>query len=468
MKRTKKIIICIILMLAIFIGVYKPFIEELSNVGHYALMIIVITLMLWIFEPFKIPKSISSIFMLSNLLILNIPSNIVFSGFAGTTIWVLIPALFYGYALIKTGLGKRISYFILKQKDLNYKKLLLLWSIIGIVLSILTPSITVRVIIVIPIVLNSLELCNIKENTKERSVILLTAWLMAVIPGVGWQSGSLAGPMLTGFFNDNIKLVDITFSIWAKASLLPILLISILTIIIGYIVLSPEIEINITKETFIKEYLLLGKITQEEIITLIVMIVSFIMFATSGFHGIEDASICLLGLFILFLMGILGKEEVNTAINWDLIIFVGASMSLGPIFIESGISSWLSNKILYLIEPITSNKFLFIFLTLLILFIWRFFDIAAFAPTMALITSILPDINLEYGVNPIIWIPLLCIAMNSFIFSYMNMFILTAEDLMNGKGWRNEDLICYGLIYILSSFIVMLVSIPYWKIIGIL
>ena len=36
------------------------------------------------------------------------------AGYTSSAVWVLIPALFFGFALIKTGLGKRIAYFVLK------------------------------------------------------------------------------------------------------------------------------------------------------------------------------------------------------------------------------------------------------------------------------------------------------------------------------------------------------------------
>lgn len=207
------------LILAIVIGILKPFQPELNSQGHYILMMLITTIGLWIFKPRDIPFSISSGFFMASLLILELPANIVFAGFSGTAVWTLISALFFGFVLAKTGLGKRIAYFGIKNTRLSYGGILTMWAIIGVILSILTPSITVRVVIVIPIALNCVNICKLPKGSKGRSLVLLTAWAMALIPGTGWLTGSLVGPILSGFYASVPGLGPIEFSAWAKVSL---------------------------------------------------------------------------------------------------------------------------------------------------------------------------------------------------------------------------------------------------------
>ncbi|MFY9140366.1 MAG: hypothetical protein WAO30_06350, partial [Thermacetogeniaceae bacterium] len=89
------------LLIGIFIGVFKPFQPELGAQGHYVLMLLLITIGLWIFKPGGLPFSVSGAFFMASLLAIGMPADRVFSGFAGTAVWSLIPALFFGFVLAK-------------------------------------------------------------------------------------------------------------------------------------------------------------------------------------------------------------------------------------------------------------------------------------------------------------------------------------------------------------------------------
>lgn len=468
MKKIKIFLPLIFIIIAIFIAITKPFINDLDGIGHYTLMMIIITISLWIFKPFNLPMSVVSGLFLASLLIMGLAPNIVFSGFSGGSVWTLIPALFYGYALSKTGLGKRIAFFFMKSIKITYPTLLFTWTIIGVFLSMLTPSITVRVIIVMPIALNCVEACGIPKYSKGRSLVLITAWAMAVIPGTAWLTGSLAGPMLTGFYASVPELPSVTFPIWLKVSLLPILLITIITVILGYFVLKPKEKLKVGKELFGNKYRELGNISFDEKITLLTLVVSFIFFTTSSIHKIPDSAICLIGLFVLALFKVIEGSEISTGISWDLVIFIGTTMGFGTVFSETGISSWLSKIIIDLIAPITTNPWIFICIILIVFFLIRFIDIAGFVPTMAIMSSIAPELFKAYGINYFIWIPLLCIAMNSFLLSYTNMFALVAESNLKDNGWVPKHLSIYGTVYFIAAMMAMVIAIPYWDKLGLI
>jgi di/tricarboxylate transporter len=108
------------------------------------------------------------------------PASTVFSGFTHTAIWTLVAALYFGFVLKKTGLGHRIAFMILKLFRPTYVSMILAWAVIGIALSLLTPSMTVRVAIMMPIAVNCCELCGLKPGSKGNSLILLTAFIMAL------------------------------------------------------------------------------------------------------------------------------------------------------------------------------------------------------------------------------------------------------------------------------------------------
>ena len=125
----------------------------------------------------------------------------------------------------------------------------------------------------------------------------------------------------------------------------------------------------------------------------------------------------------------------------------------------------LSDILINIISPITGSPWIFVPVILICLFVWRLVDISGF-PTMVVITAVSPEIFARYNINPLIWVPLMIIAMNSFLLSYQNMFILMSEASMKDEGCDTKHLIKYGFVYFVVSILSIILIIPYWISIG--
>jgi di/tricarboxylate transporter len=458
----------ITLLGAIVFGFSGALAPELTPLGRQAAAALILVIGWWIFQPGGIPFSISAVAFLALLLTFGVPAGVVFSGYSSGAIWTLIPTLFLGYALGKTGLGRRIACFCLKSLRPTWGNLLLMCAGIGIVLSLLTSSITVRVVVVTPIALNAVHLLGLPKKSPERSMFLITAWMMATIPGMGWMSGSLNGPVLSGLYAAVPDLSAPTFSLWLRASLLPVALTTAATSWAGYLLFRPAHPLPARQEVFASAYLELGPISWHEQVTLATLTASFLLLATGGLHQVPNAAICLGAMFILVTLGVIKTPEISSGISWDLILFVGATMSLEEILKYTGLTEFLAGLIIPAIAPVAEQPLLFLPLTFLLFIAWRFVDIAVFVPTMAVVASVLPEIQLVYGIHPAVFIPILCLAANAFILSYTNIFVLVAEKSLGEEGWRPRHLAAYGLIYAVVGAAAIAVSVPFWHLQGLL
>lgn len=465
-SRLKNSIFCLFAFCGLAVGIFQPFSPALTATGHWVIMAVVITMGLWVLEPFGIPIGISGCFFLGFLLLIGLPAKTVFSGFTQSAVWTLIPALFFGYALKKTGLGTRIAYIVLKSVRITYPSLLILWAVIGVILSLLTPSITVRIVIITPLVLDCADLCALKQGTRGRSLVLLSAWAMAVIPGIGWKTGSLMGPILTGIFASVPGIPEVSFNDWLRVAFLPAILVSALLLIGGYFALRPEQKLNIPKETFREKYKTLPAVTPAEKITGLVLALCFILFTTSSLHHIPDAAICLFGLVLLYTTGVFDASDIETGISWNLILFTGSAMSFGAIFTQSGVSDWLSSNLLPLFAPIVGNPWLLVYAVLIFLFLWRFVDVALLTPTIVVFAPVIPALSETYGIDPLVWIPLFSLAICAFFLRYQSMFCLTFEAGAQARGWTKQHLFRYAVVYFLACLVAMLAVVPYWESIG--
>ena len=451
-------------LIAIIIMAVRPFSAELFDTGRLNLMLggIIISLGIWIFKPFNLSFSAGGLFLAFFALALGLRPAVVFSGFTQSAIWTLVPALFFGFTLQKTGLGKRIAMAIIKLFKPSYISLVFAWVVIGVILSLLTPSSTVRVAIMIPIAVQCCELCRLEKGSKGNSLILLTAFGMAIIPGSGWMSGVLWGPIISGMINAVPGTQGlVTFSNWFSTLFVPVTITTVLLIIGSLLLLKPKEKLSDDAIDSIKNQPK-EKVSRYEIITAIILVAVFVMFLTNKVHGLPDAAVCLFAVFLFFLTGVLETRDFNSGVNWDLIVFIAIALSFSAIFNDTGISKWLAGIVVPALAPIAVNPFLFMFCVTAFVFLWRFFDVALFSPTIAILVPILPSIQEAYNISPLVWLFIFVTAGNSFVMAYQNMWAMMSRSIAGDRAFTNGHLGIYGVIYLAASFIALLVSIPMW------
>jgi di/tricarboxylate transporter len=441
----------------------KPLEAQIGTQGQMALAGIVLTLGIWIFRPFGLSFSAGAFFYAAFMLAIGLQASTVFVGFTHSAIWTLVAALFFGFVLKKTGLGYRVAFMILKLFKPTYVSMMLAWTVIGIILSLLTPSMTVRVAIMIPIAVNCCELCELKPGSKGNSLILLTAFLMALIPGEGWLTGSLTGPVIQGSFEsvDALKGM-ITSSSYLKTCIIPLELTAVLTLIGSIILMKPKEAMPEAAGKAIRETKL-EKISRDEIITAVILTASFVLFFLGDTLGIPSLIVCLGATFLFFVFGIIKPSEFGTAISWDLIVFLGMALSLGGICQETGITAWLEEIVVPALAPIAANPYLFIGVFTAILFLWHFVDIASFFPTFIILPQLLPAIQKAYGIHPMVFVPILALACCAFFMAYMNQWAIMSESIAGDRAWTGNHRFKYAMIYFVVSIISMLVCVPVFQ-----
>ncbi len=453
----------IVLIGCIIMLVTHPLETELGGQGQLALVGILMTLGIWIFRPFGVPFSAGAFFFAAYMLAIGLPPDTVFAGYTHTAIWTLVSALFFGFVLQKTGLGHRIAFMILKLFKPSYISLIIAWTLIGLALSLLTPSMTVRVAIMMPIAVNCCELCELKPGSRGNSLILLTAFIMALVPGEGWLTGSLTGPVVQGSYETVEALKGVlTSSSWLKVCILPLELATLLTLVGSMVFMRPKEKLSEAAGEAIRKKEL-GPITRDEIVTAVILILSFLLFFFGESLGISSLIVCLGATFLFFVFGIIKPQEFGTAISWDLIVFLGMALALGGICQSTGIIDWLSSLLVPALAPIAWSPYLFVGVFTAFLFIWHFVDIACYFPTFIILPPILPAIQQAYGIDPLVFAPMLSLGCCAFFMAYQNQWAIMSESIAGARAWRGSHRVAYATIFFGASIVAMLVAVPVFK-----
>jgi di/tricarboxylate transporter len=466
MNNSKKSGILVFIVGAFVISLARPF-AGLTPQGHYIISVVLISLALWIFKTDSIPYIAGGVLFLAGCLIFKLPLAAITTGYTSSAIWVLIPALFFGFALLKTGLGKRIAYFVLKTFEPNYLTICISWFIIGLILSALTPSITVRFSIVMPIAMSFIEACKIPERSRGSALVCLTAWATALLPGTGWQTGSLWGIIVPGFYPLEMKALA-TADVWFRYMALPWLMITIIFLVLLYIFFKPKEPLRLSKDIIKEQYTALGRITAQEIICGVVLVCALVLFSTERWTGIKSPETALMALAALIIFGLVKAPDISSGVNWDIINFIAIIMSLTSVFATTGISGWARS----LMEPgvlsLAMYPLLFLLIITVIFWIIRFVDVPWGYTTIALFSPILVPLYGKFGLHPVLVSVAFVAAGNSFFLAYQQPFIMIGDSMTKSKGWSGGHVVLGGILYATAVMIGIFVSSFYWRAMGLM
>ena len=397
---------------------------------------VVIVLGLWIFRPFSLPLSVGGFALAGFALAIGLPAEMVFSGMTQSAVWTLAGALFFGCALQKTGLGRRIALGVLRIFRPSYGALAAAWTLIGLALSALTPSITVRVAIVAPIAASCCELCGLAPRSRGSALVQLTAFVMAMLPGGGWLSGTLTGAVLQGAYEMTPGLAGVLdFSSWLRAALLPTELAAVFTLALALLFLRPKEPLDPGVAAALRAAAP-GPLTRRELCAAAVL---------------------------LFALGVLEPADVGSGVSWDLVLFIGFSLSLGPMLTAAGVTAWLTGLLVPLLRPVAGNPWLFVAAVTAVLFLWHLVDVASFMPTLSLVPAMLPAVREVFGIDPLVFVPILSLAAISFVLAYQNIWALMAQSAAGRQVWTAKQLAVYGLCYFAAALAALLACVPLWQ-----
>ncbi len=466
MKSFARVGMIFLVAISFVIGLSQPF-AGLSSQGHYVLGVVIVSLGLWIFRPPALPYLAGGALLMGGCLAFKVPLGAVAGGYASSAVWVLIPALFFGFALAKSGLGRRIAYFVLQLFKPTYLTISFSWFIIGLILSALTPSITVRLSIVMPIAMSVVEACKIPERSKGSALIGLVAWGTALLPGTAWLTGSLWGIFMTGFYPAEMKPL-VTFDSWILYMAFPWFLITLLFLILTYFALKPSQPLEISSETFRRQYEELGKMTLQEKMVALILVSTLILFTTEKLHGMSTASVALLAFVALMLSGTVTFQDISTGVNWDIINFFGVVIGLSAIFVHTGISAWLRPFIEPAILAYASQPVVFLLVLTIGFWAIRFIDVPWGFSTIAIAAPVFIPLYKDFGLHPALVSVAVIAAGNSFFMPYQQPFIMMGDAMSKSKVWNSSHVSIAGLVYAVSVIISILISSFYWRALGLM
>jgi hypothetical protein len=187
---------------------------------------------------------------------------------------------------------------------------------------------------------------------------------------------------------------------------------------------------------------------------------------TITYHNIDGAWISLLALCVLINTGVLGWGMMKKAIDWEMLIYMGATLSIPTLLTQARIDSWLVEAFAPLIRPFISNPALtFVIIALITYGVKSVFT--SFLTVVTLAIALLPLAG-DLNVNPWIMIMIILIASEVWFFSFQVDWHTLAYSTTDGKGFSYPLMSRINPFYAVAYIVALIAAIPYWRYLGLM
>ncbi|RLB87282.1 MAG: anion permease [Deltaproteobacteria bacterium] len=320
-------------LFAIFVATITGIILKVKPMGAVAIIGIAVTAFTGVLDPAN-------------------PGNAVayaLSGFANTTIWLIVLAFFITRGFIKTGLGSRIAFIFVKF--FGKRTLGLSYGLLGadLLLAPATPSNTARAGGIIYPIMKSLAMGfgsdPDKPETRRKmgAFLTMTAYHGNIITSAMFMTAMAANPLAAKLATD--AGFKITWGSWALAAIVPGLISLAVVPYIIYKLYPPEIKATPDAPEFARKKLTeMGPMKKEEWITFLTFVLLIGLWVLGDKINVHSTSAAILGLGILLITNVLTWEDVIQEKGaWDTLVWFSALVMMASYLNKLGMIAWFGS-----------------------------------------------------------------------------------------------------------------------------
>jgi divalent anion:Na+ symporter, DASS family len=272
------------------------------------------------------------------------------SGFSNNTIWLIVSAFIFAKGFIKTGLGRRIAYLIIKAIGNSTLKLGYAIVISDFIMSPATPSSAARAGgILYPIVRSLNSALGSEPGATARKVgayLLQTEYHGNAITCAMFMT-SMAGNPLIALLALKTLNIEITWGQWALAAIVPGLISLLVVPYFLYKVYPPELtHLPQAKEMATEELTKMGPLSWSEKIIAGVFCGALLLWSTSQYTKIDATVVAMLGVSVMMLTNVIvWKDVLEEKGAWDTMIWMGSLVALADYLSKLGFIPWFAKAV---------------------------------------------------------------------------------------------------------------------------
>lgn len=444
---------------------FTPEVAGLKAAGKASLGVAVFAIVVWVTQA--VDDALSGILIVFLLAVLKATSlNEAFSGYANTSLWLIVIGFIMAACMENSGLSKRIALFLVNAAGGSATKVYWAIALVMAVMTFLVPSITARTLLMLPIILGIGTAFEAKPGQSNivKALIFIVA-MSGTMMSIGVLTAHVGNPITVGLIQSATKQT-ISWSEWFRVGAFPAFSVAAISVFVLRLLWPPEIKNLGQGQDYIKrELAALGKFSPKEIYTLAVFLFTLILWATDSIHKVNVAIVGLLAIILLIWpkVGVMSWKEAQQKVPWNVFMVYGAGLSMGTALVSSGAAKWLAGTML---GPIVSmsHSLQMIILIWIVTILQVFFT--GGGPKTTALTPIVIAHAVAIGADPLVFA--LVLGMNM-----QHQYLLPVSNMPNavamGTGHiTTGELIRTGAVMsLLGAAYMTLMVLTYWNWIGV-
>lgn len=269
--------------------------------------------------------------------------NEALTGYADPVVWLVLAAFFISRGMIKTGLGRRIAFLFIKAIGRHSLGLSYALASTETVLATVIPSTGARSGgIIFPIAKSLAEAYESRPGPTARRLgafLMTSVYQCNVIVCAMFLTGQASNPIIARFAQE-VTGIEISYSRWAIAAIVPALLSLLIVPWLLYRVFPPEIKHTPAASEFAStELTAMGPMKWSEWLMLLVFGLVASLWITTKLHGIDYAAVAMLGISVLLITGVLDWEDlISEKAAWAVFIWYGGLIRMAEALGQTGLT----------------------------------------------------------------------------------------------------------------------------------
>lgn len=278
------------------------------------------------------------------------------SGFADTTVWLVVAAFLISGTVIESGLGRRLALVLITR--LGQTTLGLAYAVTGaeLLLAPFIPSNTARGGGLMAPIVQSLShaLGSDPVNSPRRAgqFLALCGAHANLISSAMFLTGMAANPLVSKAAKEILQ-VDFGWSRWFIGALVPGLLSALVVPLLLYRIARPEItDASAARREAREQLTAMGRWTPRQLAMAVVLLAMLVLWATEYFQrdvfgaSLPSTLVALLGVATLVVLGVLPwRSVVGNAAAWDALIWLGGMVTIADALKTTGFVNWFADQV---------------------------------------------------------------------------------------------------------------------------
>ena len=465
-SQKKKLLATILLGVLIW---FCPHPNEITDVAWHLFAIFAATIAGFILQPIPI-GAVAFIGVTAASLAGVVSVSTAISGYGNSTIWLIICAFLLSRAFIKSGLGSRIAYLIIKAIGKSSLMLGYAITLTDFVFSPATPSSTARAGGIIYPIIKSLSSALGSEPgdtaRKFGAYIMQIEYQANAITCAMFMTAMAGNPMAVELAARTIG-IEITWGDWALACIVPGLLSLLIMPILLYKLFPPEITaMPHARQMAVEKLQEMGPMTRMEKIVAFVFLGSLALWATSSLTQMNATGVGMLAVAVLLLTSVLEWQDVLQEKGaWNTMFWMGSLIALAGALAKSGFIKTVADMAGAAILS-TGFGWLTAFIILVLIYVYSHYAFASVSAHIGAMYAAFLSVAVVVGTPPLL--AAIAFAALSNIMIPLTHYGGGAAPILYGAGYVSQGKWWQlGFILVTVNLIIWLgVGSAWWHIIG--